>query len=285
MTKDGPTAAIINPTITIQQLVDKELMTCIICLDCLDVPLIQCSNGPHFICHLCVKEVSKCPVCNAGHFLRNRFLEQQLMPYAETCTIAGCTQKCLPWARESHALRCEHIPFPCFLCKKPVSTSSMAQHYSTDCSCIYLDESPDGGGTFAGLSSMTISRWEFKITLNTEHSTCRKLDNFYILCKPMTLGTEYRCFCIVAISKQPSGSTRVVEELCVTLQVADNIGQFPVSLSISVQPFLDPKDVSEAFAALVPAVSADTELQCTIRQGSRSCGMWLPPASEGASRW
>lgn len=70
----------------------QEIVKCPVCLDILQAPVIQCSNG-HFICNDCSIHVNNCPVCR-GKFIsvKNRVLEGilSLIPHRckhETCEV------------------------------------------------------------------------------------------------------------------------------------------------------------------------------------------------------
>ncbi len=110
-------------TISMQYDLSKEDLICSVCLDEITFPVIQCTNGNHFVCLTCFRELNrKCPVCRTGRLFHNKFIQTKLEPSMVSCSNQNCDKKVLPWSKDSHQestlltmLRTEHIPLNMYL--------------------------------------------------------------------------------------------------------------------------------------------------------------------------
>ncbi|AYV76281.1 MAG: E3 ubiquitin-protein ligase Siah2 [Terrestrivirus sp.] len=122
--------------IKITQTLKSEELNCPVCFNSLNKQIYQCTNGPHFVCGECIKNLTGCPTCrNTTKPVRNIFLEEQLKPHLISCSNKenGCVEKILPWDKE-HIKTCKFKPIDCKLCKKQTSgTRDKFVSHLTDC--------------------------------------------------------------------------------------------------------------------------------------------------------
>ncbi len=128
--------------IEIKYSLDKSDLVCCICLEDMTVPLIQCSDGNHFVCHHCktLLESECCPCCRTNVLFRNRLLEKHLDSQLIECGNSGCSLKMFPWTVESHHKLCLYGESECFLCGKVVSLDSTSSHIKDDCNAKWIEK-------------------------------------------------------------------------------------------------------------------------------------------------
>lgn len=276
--------------IIIQMCIDKDLLTCGVCLESIDIPLYQCSNGPHYLCSGCVGKVRKCEVCKTGKFLRNRLLEDQLRPFLINCTRMDCKQMILPWAADVHEEQCRQKVYPCFLCKMQVSKGGLQEHYERVCDCEYLDNQDESRKTVNGFNCKRRAYLLFKVPLTSGRSVCRRFENFFVLCKAALSTEQHPYWLVVVIDDSHPHDTATKRPCLATFELIDKTGVFPSSLSLTVEPWSDLQQICERYASLIQAVSGNLELKCTIEQDMSDCTSWISPISgehhnDGAVDW
>lgn len=286
MNADQSSANEKNQRILVQMEIDQHLLKCQICLGYVEFPILQCSVGPHYICGECVGKVRKCEICKTGRFFQNRLLGEQLLPHCTTCCIPGCGKVCLPWTKGSHILACRYRPQSCFFCGVLVSQGKLEHHLSEDCSCVYtkVEVSNSALHSMGEFNCSRTERSTFALPLPSQEgrSICAKSGNFYIFCKTAKISTATnasRCWLVTAYHNIPTSYIANGEDPSVEFEVMDNTGCFPSSLSMMLQPFDNLKDISETLAGIIPVISCDMEIRCTIRQDNRNCKVWMSPIS------
>ena len=143
-------------TISIQYDLSKEDLICSVCLDEITFPVIQCTNGNHFVCLTCFRELHrKCPVCRTSRLFHNKFLQTKLEPSMVSCSNQNCDKKVLPWSKESHLAICKYTKVNCFLCDKLVSLDSFIEHLKTDCDTEWFEKTDE---TIAGSATMVMNQ-------------------------------------------------------------------------------------------------------------------------------
>lgn len=278
---DYMTATEEHEPILVQIKIDKELLKCQICLGYVDFPILQCSFGPHYICHQCGTKIRKCQICRSGRFVYNRLLGGELLQHAKACTVPGCGRLCLPWTKDHHELECRHRPQPCFLCGQLVSLSEIESHFSTGCSCVYMDSDTEETQpqTTTGFGCSRTERSTFEIPLQGERNICVRSGEFYIFCKLVEIGVTLRCWIVTAFHKISPSYVATGKDPSVEFEVMDKTGCLPTSLAIMMQPFINLQDISDTFCGILPVVSSDMHIHCTIRQDARNCKTWMSPIS------
>jgi len=81
---------------------------CPICFEPLEPPSSQCTNG-HLICHVCVKQVTNCPVCRVTmpeNPIRNLVVDKMLENTERTCQYEGCKFRLKQVDLKKHMLEC-----------------------------------------------------------------------------------------------------------------------------------------------------------------------------------
>ncbi|KAI8817885.1 uncharacterized protein EV422DRAFT_508707 [Fimicolochytrium jonesii] len=95
-----------------------------------------------------------------------------------------------------------------------------------------------------------------------------------LLCKPIGGNlSEHPYWGVVAVQKPRN--TPTAEPPFVTLRVHDKTGQSLSFLSVTIRAFNELKHVTAAHAALIPAISNDTELHCSVQSNN----IWFSPLS------
>ena len=55
--------------------INKDDLTCIVCLDELTCEIYRCFNGPHFMCGKCSRKYYSCLLCKCEYIGRDLFIE------------------------------------------------------------------------------------------------------------------------------------------------------------------------------------------------------------------
>ena len=127
--------------VTIHQTLSKVELSCIICYDQVQPPLLHCANAYHFICATCSdktrrsSKLRKCAICKSAVF-HNKLLEQHLKDQMYKCLNAGCNQYLFNWSIDEHRHECIFTSEDCPICKKPTSLGLLKLHLKQDCPSI-----------------------------------------------------------------------------------------------------------------------------------------------------
>ena len=99
----------------------------------LEFPLIQCTQGLHFVCRNCFDKIGNhCPACKTNRLFRNRLLEKELVKVMSNCTNFGCSEKLFPWLIDRHIEKCPYTKSKCFYCEDLISLNSIVDHIKSD---------------------------------------------------------------------------------------------------------------------------------------------------------
>ena len=137
--------------------IKQSALTCCVCLENINFPIIQCANGsnPHFICMTCQPRVNqKCPQCKTKSLFYNKQLQVTLAPFLESCTNEYCKMRMFQWNLNEHVADCDYKKHTCFICRrKGISRKTMQSHFETKCNTQIVQRN---------MSSIEVSGWELE---------------------------------------------------------------------------------------------------------------------------
>jgi hypothetical protein len=153
--------------ITVKYNLSKTDLICCVCLECISLPIIQCSSGNHFVCKDCHQKINgKCPVCRTSRLFHNQHLERVVADQMVSCTNIDCKEKVFKWGLEEHVEDCIHSEGECFVCQEPVSMFHLITHLKYECNVDWVERN-DGmtsGSVQLVLDSIENNTLKIKLT-------------------------------------------------------------------------------------------------------------------------
>ena len=128
--------------IYIQQIVQKQDLSCMICLECIYPPFFQCNSAFHFICPLCYSKLhsDRCPCCRDNNLFKNVLLERHLKDHLMNCPHELCKKSIFTWNLANHTESCIYAASSCFFCESTVKPEEFKQHLTTQCEALEYAE-------------------------------------------------------------------------------------------------------------------------------------------------
>jgi hypothetical protein len=112
----------------------KNDLKCCICFEYVNLPLIHCNKGNHFVCNECFKKTdSNCPVCRTNILIQDKILENGLKPEMSKCNYSSCKELIFPWNIDNHENECQFRLIDCPLCKSLTNLNEFAIHLKSNC--------------------------------------------------------------------------------------------------------------------------------------------------------